>query len=414
MPDPVVIVGGGLSGLTCAKELHAAGVEFVLLEAADAVGGRVRTDAVDGFLLDRGFQVLLTAYPEALRQLDYNALQLQAFEPGSLIRWEDAFHRMSDPWRRPQHALQTAFGAVGGLMDKLRIGRLRWSAGRGSLDSVFERTDRTTQDELNRLGFTSPMIEQFLRPFLGGVFLDHDLQTSCRMLYFVFRMFSSGDTAIPALGMGAIPNQLAAHLPKDCVRVKSAVSAIDAKQVTLQSGETIAASAVVVAAEQSAAAKFLPELATPRVARSVHCVYFSAPEPPVADKMLVLNGTGRGLVNNLCVPSQIAPQYAPDGQALISATVLKTDVDGSQLQSLAKSHMREWFGNAVDNWTHLRTCRIAQALPNQTSPAFDPAAQSVKLRDNLYVCGDYRTNGSINGAMQSGRLAAEELLRTRA
>ena len=411
MPDPVIIVGGGLAGLTCAKTLDSAGVEAILLEASDGVGGRVRTDEVDGFLLDRGFQVLLTAYPEAQQHLDYPALQLQAFEPGSLIRTNDAIHRMSDPWRRPQHALQTALAPVGSFMDKLRIGRLRWSAGRGSLESVFERPDRPTEDELKALGFTEDMVRQFLRPFLGGVFLDHDLQTSCRMLYFVFRMFSSGDTALPALGMGEIPKQLAAGLPSDCVRLKAPVSAIDSKRVTLHNGDAIPASLVVVATEQSAAGRFLPELSTERTAWSVHCVYFSAPEPPVAAKMLVLNGTGRGLVNNLCVPSQVAPQYAPDGQSLISATVLKTDVDGGQLPSLVKAHLREWFGDAVDAWTHLRTYRIAQALPNQTSPAFDPPVHPAKLRDNVFVCGDYRANGSINGAMQSGRLVAEAIAR---
>lgn len=410
MPDPVVIIGGGLSGLTCAKELQAAGVEFLLVEASDAVGGRVRTDEIDGFLLDRGFQVLLTAYPEAIHHLNYDALELQTFEPGSLIRTKDDFHRMSDPWRQPQHAVQTAFAPIGSFMDKLRIGQLRWSAGRGSLDSVFERPDRTTDNELRALGFTENMVKQFLRPFLGGVFLDHDLQTSCRMLYFVFRMFSQGDTAIPARGMGEIPKQLAAALPDDCIRLNSPVSAIDSKRVTLKNGELIPASSVVVATEQSAAARFLPELTSDRTARSVHCVYFSAPEPPIAEKMLVLNGTGRGLVNNLCVPSQVAPMYAPDGQALISATVLKTDVDGSQLQSLVKSHLREWFGDAVNEWEHLRTCRVSQALPNQSSPAFDPPVHPARMRDDLYVCGDYRTNGSINGAMQSGRLAAETIL----
>lgn len=410
MSDPVVIIGGGLSGLTCARELHSAGHEFLLLEAADAVGGRVRTDEVNGFLLDRGFQVLLTAYPEAIRQLDYEALQLQAFEPGSLIRTQDEFHRMSDPWRRPQHALQTALAPVGSLMDKLRIGRLRWSAGRGNVQAVFERPDRSTADELNTLGFTKDMVNQFLRSFLGGVFLDDDLQTSCRMMYFVFRMFSKGDTALPAGGMGEIPKQLAAGLPSESIQLNSPVSTIDSKSVTLQSGDVIPASSVVVATEQSAASRFLPELASERTPRSVYCVYFSAPEPPVTEKMLVLNGTGRGLVNNLCVPSQVAPQYAPDGQSLISATVLKTDVNGSQLQSLVKSHLREWFGDSVNEWQHLRTCRVAHALPNQSSPAFDSPVHPAKLRDNVYACGDYRTNGSINGAMQSGRLAAETIL----
>ena len=218
MTNSVVIIGGGLAGLTCAKQLHAAGVEFILLEASDGVGGRVRTDEVDGFLLDRGFQVLLTAYPEATRLLDYDALNLQAFEPGSLIRTDSRFQKMSDPCRRPQHALQTAFASIGDFADKLRIGYLRWAAGRGDVQSIFQRPDHSTEEEWKRLGFTAGMVEKFLRPFLGGIFLDHDLQTSCRMLYFVFRMFSQGDTVLPAAGMGAIPQQLAAELLEDCIR----------------------------------------------------------------------------------------------------------------------------------------------------------------------------------------------------
>lgn len=187
MTNPVVIIGGGLAGLTCANQLHAAGVEFQLLEASDRVGGRVRTDEVDGFLLDRGFQVLLTAYPEAKSQLNYDQLDLRAFDPGALIRSGDSFQRMSDPWRRPQHALQTAFSSGGGFVDKLRIGKLRWSSRRGNIASIFTRQDMPTIDELRRLGFSESLIEKFLRPFLGGVFLDANLETSCRMLYFVCR-----------------------------------------------------------------------------------------------------------------------------------------------------------------------------------------------------------------------------------
>ncbi len=153
---------------------------------------------MDGFLLDRGFQVLLTAYPEAMQQLDYDKLNLQRFDPGSLIRTADGFERLSDPWRRPQHALATLFARTGGLMDKFRIARLRRDASRGTLDDVFTKPDRSTEEELRQLGFSESMIEGFLRPFLGGVFLDRELQTSCRMLYFVFRMFSRGDTALPA------------------------------------------------------------------------------------------------------------------------------------------------------------------------------------------------------------------------
>lgn len=413
MSNPIVIIGGGLAGLTCATQLHEAGIEFVLLEASDSVGGRVRTDNIDGFLLDRGFQVLLTAYPEAQRLLDYDALNLQAFEPGSIIRTDGRIHRISDPWRRPQNALQTAFAQIGGFADKLRIGRLRWDACRGPLEQVFQRPDRTTEKELTRRGFTPDMVEKFLRPFLGGVFLDADLQTSCRMMSFVFRMFSQGDTALPANGMGTIPRQLAERLPQDSIRLSSPVNAIDSGRVTLNTGTVIPSDRVIIATEQSAAAKLLPELASSRSPRSVRCLYFSASEPPIEEKMLVLNGTGHGVVNNLCIPSQVAKKYAPVGKSLISATVLKSELVNDDLLASVTEQMREWFGASVDDWQHLRTYTIPYALPNQMTPAFDPPLQPVTLRDDILVCGDYRTNGSINGAMQSGRLVAEEILRSR-
>ena len=411
MPDPVVIIGAGLSGLTCAKQLHTRGVEFILLESADGVGGRVRTDEVDGFLLDRGFQVLLTAYPEALRQLEYEALDLKAFEPGTLIRTENGNQCLADPWRRPGQAMQTAFAPIGSFADKLRIGLLRWSAGRGTMQSIFERPDRTTQAELQRLGFSDDMVEKFLRPFLGGVFLEPELETSCRMLYFVFRMFSAGDTALPAYGMGQISEQLSSCLPDGAIRLNEAVSEIAADRVILQSGEGIACSTVVVATEQPVAVNLLPELSLAKRPRSVHCVYFSAPESPVEHRMLVLNGTGSGLVNNLCVPSAIAPPYAPEGRSLISATVLDTGTNDDTLHKAVAGELRHWFGASVDAWTHIRTYDITYGLPNHTSPAFDPPIQKTKVRDNVYVCGDYRANGSINGAMESGRLAAEAILR---
>lgn len=413
MQDPVVVIGAGVSGLTCAKELHAGGVECVVFEAADGVGGRVRTDEVDGFLLDRGFQVLLTAYPEAARQLDYHTLDLKPFEPGSLIRTAGGLHCLADPWRSPGQALNTVFAPIGGFADKLRIGRLRWASGRGSIESIFEGPDRTTLAELRRLGFSADMVDKFLRPFLGGVFLDRELQTSSRLLYFLFRMFSNGDTVLPAGGMGMISDQLASYLPDDAIRLNESVSEIASDRVILQSGEVISCSRIVVATEQPAAAKLLPELTSDRLPRSVHCVYFSAPESPVRKRMLVLNGTASGLVNNLCVPNLVSASYGPAGRALISATVLGADGSDDTLQKQVVEEMRCWFGDSVDSWNHLRTYNIPYALPNQTSPAFNPPQQPSKFRDRLYVCGDYRINGSINGAMQSGRLAAEAILADR-
>ncbi len=411
MSDPVVIVGAGLSGLTAAIRLIQQGVEVVVLEASNLVGGRVVTDDVDGFLLDRGFQVLLTAYPEAMQLLNYDQLDLQRFDPGSMIRTADGFECLADPWRRPQAVLKTLLARTGGLGDKLRIARLRRDAAGGTLEEVFSRPDRTTEEELKRLGFSPSMIEGFLRPFLGGVFLDHQLQTSCRMLYFVFRMFSQGDTALPAHGMGAISRQLANRLPADAIRLNSPVVSIDEGRVQTAGGDSIPYRCLLSAVEQSAAAKLLPELTVSRPPRSVRCVYFASEQPPLRERMLVLNGTGKGLVNNLCVPSQVAPGYAPSNRSLISATVLDPRGDSESLHHGVREHLRDWFGKAVDSWTHLRTYRIAEALPNQSTPSFDPPVHSPRLRPQLFVCGDYRVNGSINGAMQSGRVAAEEILK---
>lgn len=413
MSDPVVIIGGGLSGLVCARELAAKGLECVLLEASDGVGGRVRTDSHEGFLLDRGFQVLLTAYPEARRQLHYGDLDLCPFAPGSLIQLADSRHRMSDPWRRPLHAIQTAMAPVGGLDDKLRIAALRRASKRGSDASVFTGPQQTTEKELQHLGFSSTMIERFLRPFLGGVFLDSSLTTSSRMLYFVFRMFSLGDTSLPAAGMGQISLQLAATLPSDAIHLNQQVTAIESSHVQLGDGTTLPFSDLVVATEQSAATKLLPELGTQRPPRSVYCVYFDAPRSPIRDRMLVLNGSGHGCVNNLCVPSLISPQYAPQGRHLISATVLDTALEECSLAESVQQELCGWFGDEVRGWKHLQTYRIDDALPNADAPAFDPPVLPARLRDRLYVCGDYRANGSINGAMESGRLTAEAVMNAR-
>ena len=206
----VIIIGGGLAGLSCARELCARGLSCQLLEASDEIGGRVRTDALDGFLLDRGFQVFLTAYPEAQAVLDYPQLRLRRFAPGALVRYGGRFHRFTDPWRQPQHLLATLFSRVATLTDKLRIARFRRDTTRGELEGIYNRPETTTLELLRVRGFSRVIIERFFRPFLGGVFLDQQLLTSSRMCEFVFRMFATGDAALPENGMGEIPRQLAA------------------------------------------------------------------------------------------------------------------------------------------------------------------------------------------------------------
>ena len=411
MSNPeVIIIGGGLAGLCCARRLHESGVSFQILEASDDVGGRARTDEVDGFLLDRGFQVLLTAYPEAQQVLDYDALRLARFAPGALVRYRGKFHRFADPWRSPRHVISTATSPVGTLFDKLRVARLRSRVCRGSLDDLFERPETTTIDALRQAGFSPQIIEPFFRPFLGGVFLDRELLTSSRMFEFVFRMFATGDAALPACGMGAMARQIADRLPKGSIRTGAAVEALDGTTVRLASGEVLQASSIVVASEAPGAAKLLGD-SPPVGGQSVTCLYFAADRPPIDDPILVLNGDGEGPVNNLCVPSQVAPTYAPENKSLVSVSVLGMPDD--DVEAAVRDQLQDWFGDIVDTWRHLRTYRIPFALPAQAPPALSPVAKAASRGDHVFVCGDYLDTASIQGAMLSGRRAAESLIETR-
>ena len=406
----VIIVGAGLAGLCCALRLKQDGVEPLILEAADGVGGRVRTDQIGGFRLDRGFQVFLSAYPEARRVLDYDALDLRPFYAGALVRTAGAFHRVVDPWRHPWDGLRHAFSPIGSPLDKLRVGRLRRHVMRADLNELFALPDTSSLEFLRLFRFSQKMIDRFFRPFFGGVFLESDLETSSRMLQFVFRMFASGDATLPAGGMGEISAQLAGRLPSDRIRYRSEVVKVDGTTVKLASGEQIQAGAVVVATEGQAAA-LLDDGVKRAGARSVACLYFAAEKAPVDEPILVLDAERQGPVNNLCIPSNTAPGYAPPGGSLISATVLGTPSAGdSILESDVRSQLRSWFGSVVDSWEYLRTYRIANALP-VVEPRWSPGAdRPIQLGAGRYICGDYMVNPSIQGAMLSGRLTAECVL----
>jgi len=363
---------------------------------------------VDGFLLDRGFQVLLTAYPEARRLLDHRALKLRTFSPGALIRMDGKFHRVSDPFRQPWTLPATLLSPVGNWNDKLRIARLRRHVLAGSIDEVFQRPETSALDALLEFGFSDRMIGSFFRPFFGGIFLETELATSSRMLDFVFRMFSLGKASLPAAGMGAIPQQLAARLPAGTIRLAARVEALGEGEVRLAGGERVAAAAVVLASEATEAARLLPDLHPPGF-HGTACLYYAADQAPLSKPLLILNGEGRGPVDNLCVPSALAPSYAPAGKALVSATVVgAAGADEKDLESEVRRHLASWFGAAVQSWRHLRTYRIPLALPARSS--LEPAALPVRRRPGLYLCGDHRETPSLQGAMVSGRRAAEAVI----
>jgi protoporphyrinogen oxidase len=326
-------------------------------------------------------------------------------------RYDGKFHRFVDPWRRPRHLFKTAFSPLASFADKLRVARLRLRVSRGSLDELYSRPEKITLAKLREEGFSNRIVERFFKPFLGGVFLENELSTSSRKFEFVFRMFSQGDDAMPSKGMGALAEQIAARLPPDTVQTNTKVAEVNPRHVRLENGQGLSAANVVIACEAPVAARLLGE-EPPAIAHGVTCLYSSADSPPINEPILVLNGEGRGPINNLCGPSQVIPDCAPHGKSLISVTVLKTTTPEQEpdLRIEVLSQLREWYGSIVDSWEHLKTYRIPYALPNQNPTPQTAVPNAGPKANGIFMCGDYLDTASIQGAMVSGRRAAESIL----
>mgnify|MGYP006287068357 CR=1 FL=1 len=406
----VVIVGGGLAGLACARLLYRAGFRVLVLEADNDAGGRIRTDSVEGFLLDRGFQVLHTAYPEAQSALDLSALRLKPFDPGIIVRKNGRFHFLADPLRKPGMLFQSIFSPVGTFTDKLRVLALFARLNRRSLTSIFAATDLPTRRYLQESGFSADIVSTFFRPFFGAVCLDPAIGASRRVFDYIFQMFASGDVAVPEKGMGQIPRQVAAALPADAIKTGTRVSALSENGVRLADGREISADAIVLATPAREVQRLLNETETVTYF-SEHCLYFAADRPPMPYNMLILNGEGRGPITNLAMLSQASPAYAPQGKALLAAVVIgkRENDDGTLLESV-RAQLRQWFGPSVDAWRHLKTYFIPNALPDQSPPLPDPHTSRSRIKHSIYACGEYGSVPGTQWALHTGRKTAESII----
>jgi phytoene dehydrogenase-like protein len=401
----VAVVGAGLAGLACARRLCDAGLEVVVLEASDGVGGRVRTDEVDGFLLDRGFQILLTAYPEAQVQLDLDALDLRTFAPGATVRVRGRWRRLGDPRRELRMVLPTALAPIGSPLDKLRLLRLTGRVRRGPAADLLRGPDETTREALRAEGLSDELVDRFLGPLFAGIQLDPDLEVSAKRFRIILRMLAGGDAAVPARGMGQIPAQLAAGLPD--VRLGARVTRVTAEGVAVADGDEVRARAVAIAVEGPEAARLLPGAVEDPGSRPVACVYLSAPSPPLAGPILALDGDASGPVKNLAVMSEVAPPYAPRGKALVAAAVPGPAALDPDLVPAVRPQLRGWFADA-DAWDEVATYVIQHGHPDQR-PGFSPK-RPVRLGQGRYVLGDHRDTASIQGALYSGRRAADAIV----
>lgn len=427
----VIVVGAGLAGLAAANKLNSQNIPFLLVESSDAVGGRVRTDVVDGFLLDRGFQIFITAYPEAQKILDYQALDLQKFYSGARIYLDGQFHTVADPLRHFVDSVKALSNPIGSVVDKLLIGSTRIRVLTKSDNEIISADEVRTIDLLRKIGFSDAIIARFFRPFFGGIFFDKELETTSRLFDFIFKCLALGDNTLPAKGIGAIPDQLAAKLPSSSVLLNKRVVSIGfdgqntATSVRLQDGEVLHSElGVILAVEEPEADKIMAgsncNNAMPvkrKPARSTVCLYFSADRDqiPVKDPILFLNGSVKGIVNNMFFPTNVASSYGPSGQSLVSVSLigLFEDVPDEDLAAEVVQELSGWFGSSmVGSWRHLRTYRIGFAQPNQCPPT--DLRKNPRVGPGLYVCGDHHSSATFDGALVSGRRAVEALLRDRA
>ena len=400
---PYLIIGAGLAGLSCAVRLHENGFPVQVLEKSDGVGGRVRTDQKNGFLLDRGFQVYLDAYPEAGEFLDLEALDLQPFEPGALVWRKGKLREVMDVFRHPSALFSSALQPIGSPIDKLLVAKLRFRLLRKPMEEIWATPEQTTADYLRDFGFSESMIDLFFRGFYGGIFLEDLLVTSSRMFEFTFKMFAEGRATLPARGMQRIPEQLAARLPKGAVETGREITSLESRQVS-GNGFYHSGRGVILATDGSSTSALLDRDGSVRW-NSTACLYFSTDSPPLARPIIALKGDREGLVNNVSVPTAVSSQYGD--KPLVSVSVLGDQRETPDLEEAVRAELRSWFGPSVDHWTHEETYHVRKALPTKTSGHLKPVE---KTPEGIYVCGDANTSGSIEGAILSGLRTADHIL----
>ncbi|MEM6686389.1 MAG: FAD-dependent oxidoreductase [Bacteroidota bacterium] len=398
----IYIVGAGISGLIAAKTFEEHGYHPEIIEATDRVGGRVKTDVVDGYQMDHGFQVLLTSYPAAKKHLNYEALELQKFLPGATIFTGGKQKTIGDPLRNFSLLLPTLFSGIGTFSDKLKVLSLNTTLKKKSLDDIFAQPETTTLTHLQKLGFSDGMITKFFKPFFTGIFLEPNLETSNRMFEFVYKMFGDGFAALPKAGIEAIPQQLQSALKHTKFHFNTKVKSVTDGKITLENGEEIESHFTVVATEASQLISNLKSQETPW--KSCETLYFETSKRKIDKPLIGLAADATLLINNIFFHHSL-PTASTGDKELLSVTVVNDhNLSEKFLITKVQEELQQHCG--ITDCTFLKRYVIPKALPNLQQLQYSMSPSETRLTTQVFLAGDVQLNGSLNAAMIAGEAAA--------
>ena len=402
------IIGAGISGLTAATVLEQNGFAPIIIEATDRPGGRVKTDVIEGYQLDNGFQVLLTAYPYAQKYLDLDALELQKFVPGAAIYKDGKQIRIGDPLRDLSLLFSTLFSGIGTFSDKLKILQLNLKLKNKTVSSIFFDKEQTTLSYLSDFGFSTGMIKDFFKPFFSGIFLENKLETSSRMFEFVYKMFGEGYAALPKAGIEAIPKQLFQNLKSTSFRFNTKVIAVNDGEITIADHTKLKSDFTILATEAN---DLIPNLNNKILKwKSCDTLYFETEKKTIKKPLIGLIPKQGTLINNIFYHTSLATNQKPNKE-LLSVTIIENqNLKNQVLIDRVKEELKELCG--ITTRRFIKQYSIPKALPELVNLRYEMSPSETRLTSSLFLAGDIQLNGSLNAAMISGERAALGVVET--
>jgi len=396
------IIGAGLSGLIAARVLENHGYYPVAIEATDRVGGRVKTDIIDGYQLDHGFQVLLTAYPAVQKYLDYEALDLQPFLPGASIFKANEQKIIGDPLRNLSLLFPTLLSGIGSVSDKLKILKLNQKLKKKTMAAIFSETEQSTLSYLESFGFSEGIITDFFKPFFSGIFLETQLETSSRMFEFIYKMFGEGDATIPKAGIEAIPKQLLNNLKTTIFKYNTKVTALKDGSIILDDGTQLESDYTIVATEASGLVSNLKQQSTEW--KSCTTLYFDSETRVIDKKLIGLIPKSGTLINNMFYNSSLESVIDPKKELLSVTVIDDQNLTDEALVDAVKAELKAFCG--ITSTRFIKSYRIPKALPKLSDLRYDMMPSETRLTNGIFLAGDTQLNASLNAAMISGERAA--------